>query len=80
MDDAYDSEVSAVLLYFGRLDKAQRIVFADQFNQFLYGSPQQQRQLMEQWWDTFRDSKSPSVKMICESPAKYTARRKKSRK
>jgi hypothetical protein len=80
MDDAYDSEVSAVLLYFGRLDKAQRIVFADQFNQFLYGSPQRQRQLMEQWLNIFRDSKKPSIKMVCESTANYTARLKKSRK
>ena len=80
MDDAYDSEVSAVLFFFGRLDKAQRIAFADQFNQFLYGSPQRQRQLMEQWLNIFRDSKEPSIKMVCESPANYTARPKKSRK
>lgn len=80
MDDAYDSEVSAVLLHFGRLGKAQRIAFADQFNQFLYGSPQRQRQLMEQWLDIFGGSENPSIKMVCESPANYTARGKKSRK
>jgi hypothetical protein len=80
VDDSYDTEVSAVLLRFGMLGKHQRIAFADQFNKFVYGSPQRQRQLIEQWLGICRDSKNPAVKMIGESSANYVVRSKKSRR
>jgi hypothetical protein len=79
VDDSYDMEVLAVLLNFGMLNKAQRSAFADQFNRFMYGSPQRQRGLMERWSILCRHSQSPTIKMIAESSATYIAREKKPR-
>ena len=80
MDDSYDTEVSAALLGFSMLDKVQRNAFAEQFNKFIYGSPQRQRRLIEYWSADCRESKNPTANMIAESSAVYAARTKKQRK
>lgn len=80
MDDSYDTEVSAVLLGFGMLDKAQRHAFAEQFNTFMYGSPQGQRRLMDAWSIQCRESENPTARMIAETSAVYAAGTKKRRK
>jgi hypothetical protein len=80
LDDAYDTEVSAVLLGFSMLDKTQRNAFAEQFNKFMYGSPQRQRWLMEYWSADCRESKNPAARMIAESSAVYAASTKRRRK
>lgn len=80
MDDSYETEVFAVLLGFSMLDKAQRNAFAEQFNNFMYGSPQRQRQYMELWSTQCRESENPTAKMIAESSAVYAAGNKRRRK
>ena len=80
MDDSYDTEVSAVLLGFGMLDKAQRHAFAEQFNTFMYDSPQGQRRSMDVWSIQCRESENPTARMIAETSAVYAAGTKKRRK
>ncbi|RUL66760.1 hypothetical protein EKH79_02810 [Dyella dinghuensis] len=80
MDDSYDTEVSTVLLGFGLLDRAQRLAFSEQFNNFMYGSPQRQRSLMEYWSSQCRESENPTARMIAESAADYVVSKKKRRK
>jgi hypothetical protein len=80
LDDSFDTKVTAVLLAFGMLDKAQRQAFAEHFNKFMYGSPQRQRQSMEYWSTRCRESENPTVRMIAESSAVYAASTKRRRK
>lgn len=77
MDDSYDTEISAVLLGFGMLDKAQRLVFSEHFNNFMYGSPQQQRSLMDSWFSQCRESENKTARMIAESSTDYAVGTKK---
>ncbi|RDS86024.1 hypothetical protein [Dyella psychrodurans] len=77
MDDSYDTEVYAVLLGVGTLDRAQRDAFAEEFNKFMYGSPQGQRRLMEHWSSQCGESENPTIRMIAESSAVYVASTRK---
>jgi len=79
LDDSYDTEVYAVLLSFGMLNKAQRHAFAEQFNRFTWGSAQLQRRLMQQWSGRCRDDANPMTRMIAESSAVYVATPRKRR-
>jgi hypothetical protein len=80
VDDSYDTEVSAALLGFGMLGKAQRLAFSEQFNNFMYGSAQRQRLLMESWSSQCRESENPTARMIAESSADYAVSTKKKRR
>jgi hypothetical protein len=80
LDDSFDTEVSVLLLGFGMLDKAQRYAFAEQFNNFMYDSPQGQRRLMDVWSIQCRESENPTARMIAESSAVYAVGKKKRRK
>lgn len=80
MDDSNDMEVYAVLLAVGMLKKAQRQVFAEQFNKFSYGSSQTQRRLMQHWSVRCRHSENPTTRMIAETSAVYVATPKRPRR
>jgi hypothetical protein len=80
LDDSYNTEITAVLLGFCMLDKAQRHVFAEQFNNFVYGSSYEQQRLMQIWSAECRESENPTVRMIAESSAVYTVGKKRRRK
>jgi predicted amidohydrolase YtcJ len=80
MDESYDAAISAVLLGYSALSKAQRAAFMDHLNHFLFVSPQQQRRLASEWLVLCRESKIPSVRMVAESAATYVARNKIARK
>ncbi|GAB2579184.1 hypothetical protein ISP15_00415 [Dyella jejuensis] len=71
MDESYDAAVSAALLSYSVLSKTQRAVFMDRLNHFLFVSPQQQRRLAKDWFDSCKDSTTPLVQMIAESSAAY---------
>jgi hypothetical protein len=80
LDDLHETDVHAVLLAVGMLNKAQRQEFAEQFNKFVYGSTQTQRRMMQQWGGKCRDSKNPTTRMIAESSAIYVATPKTTRR
>jgi hypothetical protein len=80
LDDLFDTEVYAVLLAVGMLKKAQRQLFAEQFNKFTYGSAQTQHRLMRHWSGKCRDSENPTTRMIAESSAVYVATPKTKRR
>jgi hypothetical protein len=71
LDDSQDTQVCAVLLSVGMLNKAQRQAFAEQFNKFTYGSSQTQRRLMRHWGAKCSKSDDPRIRMIAEASALY---------
>lgn len=69
MDESCDDAVSALLLGYSALSKAQRAVFMDRLNQFMFVSPQQQRRIASGWLDACQASTDPVVRVIAESAA-----------
>jgi hypothetical protein len=80
MDESCDDAVSALLLGYSALSKAQRAVFMDRLNQFMFVSPQQQRRIAGGWLDACQVSTHPAARVIAESAAVYAAESKKPRK
>jgi hypothetical protein len=80
MDESCDAAVSAVLLGVSALSKAQRDVFMERLNEFMYVSAQQQQRLAESWLHACQESSLPAARAVAESAAVYFAERKKPRK
>jgi hypothetical protein len=80
VDNSHDAEVFAVLLGFGLLSDSQRAVFTKYFNDFLYGSNQEQDKSMDQWIEKCRNSTYPGIQRVAESAADYRVKPKKKRR
>jgi hypothetical protein len=77
MDESYDDAISAVLLGYSTLSKAQRARFMDRLNQFMFVSPQQQRRIADDWLRSCQDSADPTARSVAESAAVYVIENKK---
>jgi hypothetical protein len=80
LDHSLDTEVSAALLGFGLLTQEQRDAFAEQYNQFVFCSAQEQTKMMGHWCIQCFESGNPKARMIAEDSAEYVVSKKKRRR
>lgn len=71
MDESRDDAVSAVLLGYSALTKAQRDAFMDGLNEFMFVSAQQQKRIAQGWLRLCLESGNPSTRAVAESAATY---------
>lgn len=71
MDKSRDDAVSAVLLGFSALSKAQRGAFMRGLNEFMFVSAQQQKRIAEHLLCLCMDSANTTVRAVAESAATY---------
>jgi hypothetical protein len=71
MDESRDDAVSAVLLGYSALSKAQRDAFMQGLNEFTFVSPQQQKRIAERLLRSCMDSANTAVRAVAESAAVY---------
>ena len=79
MDESCDAAISSVLLWYSMLSKAQRAVFMERLNQFMFVSPQQQRRIASDWMRSCQDSTDPAARRVAESAAVIVTEGKKTK-